>query len=479
MADDQTPKTTTIDDLVKELSKSSSPNQPPSVSATTNQGPPSNLPGIKLDNKPSTSGVPVQPLQPIQPQPQPPPINVVKPPVFMSPKSTPNLPLPPIKPGVSAPLSTSVRPSPVQEYKSSIRTMDEDIASIKSGQEPTGVDIPRKITPEMPKTSMPGALKLDDAALAGPKSAIGLGRAEKTGLLPTVSQPKKPFEPTQISPESKKAQLGPSKLTETQPSITVPDSKRKAGRLFYFLIGGVLIIGGFLYWFLFMRVSTPEVVSPTPIQTTTPLITRNLNEIFVGIPVNFEVTLSNNLSQDFKTFVETLNVEAKSLSKINLFENINDTLAPINFIDMLDRDPVFYPAKLKENITDSLVMVYSQSEVFNSDGSINFNVQNQKKTAFLAKVKSKSVVETIMRDWEFTIVDDLANYLFIDDASKEASANFMDNTYRGVSIRYKNFPFPDITLDYAVLETSPSQTYLIIAGSRETIYTAIDILLEQ
>ena len=49
---------------------------------------------------------------------------------------------------------------------------------------------------------------------------------------------------------------------------------------------------------------------------------------------------------------------------------------------------------------------------------------------------------------------------------------------REVSIRYRNFPFPDITVDYAAVNSS-GQNYLVISGSREAIYSAIDVLLEQ
>jgi len=84
----------------------------------------------------------------------------------------------------------------------------------------------------------------------------------------------------------------------------------------------------------------------------------------------------------------------------------------------------------------------------------------------------------LMTDWEFTIENDLAGYLLIADTSKEASVNFLDNAYREVSIRYKNFPFADMTIDYAVISID-GNSYLVISGSRESMYSAIDVLLEQ
>lgn len=392
----------------------------------------------------------------------------------------------------------TAKPSPVQEYRSSIRTMSEDIASIKSGQKPSGVDVPRRVTPDMPK--VPEVPRPEAPAPSGPTPSVGLGRTEKTAPLPGLPKPavppsrpgptaglgqagktgplpppapKKPAEPSQT-------RLGPFKVPEIQPLITVPSEKKGPSTTLYLLIAGILVIGGFLYWFLVLRVTEPEVVlTPTPTQTVAPTpVVRNLSDIFRGDPVNFEVVLSDNLGRDFKTFVGTLSVAAKEFLQVDLVENVDGTLVPLNFIDMLDMDLTIYPTALRNNIADSIVVVYGQSETFNVDGSINFNAQGLKRTAFVARVRDGVAVETMMKDWELTIANDLADYLLIADTSKESSVNFLDNTYRGVSIKYKNFPFSDTTVDHAVVK-AVGQSYLVVAGSREAIYAAIDVLLEQ
>lgn len=496
-------KASTIDDLVKELSKNSSPNQsrsqsdrgpstvapsrPPPMKATESQGPPPNLPGIKIENRPpapltSAQPEPTKPITPLgisgmsRPQapgeasskpftspPPPPAFGQVKPLISTS---SPKLPT------SSGPVSTSQQTTisatgrPAQEYRSSIRTMGEDIASIKSGQKPLGVDIPRKITPEMPKAPAPATLKSEEPLSSGPRPAVGLGRAEKTGSLP--------FTPTSKGPETPKPPI-------IQPPIVVPEKKRRfLSPMFYISIAGALVIGGILYWYLILRAPTPEVVlSPTPTPTLTPTpVIKGLGDIFEGVPVNFEVGVSDNVGRDFKTFVGTLSVASKEFLKIDLVENIEDALVPLNFLNMFDLDLITYPTALRDNVFDSIVAVYGQSEMFNKDGNINSSPQNQKKTAFVATVKDRVAVQLAMKDWENRVAEDLADYMLISDTTKEANANFLDNTYRGISVRYKNFPFPDTTVDYAIVEAA-GQNYLVIAGSREFIYAAIDVLLGQ
>ncbi|OGN23136.1 MAG: hypothetical protein A2918_03805 [Candidatus Yanofskybacteria bacterium RIFCSPLOWO2_01_FULL_42_49] len=475
---------TTIDELVKELSKSnSSPafSDKPAMNQSTPSrpiGPPPNLPGVKIpvteidrSVKPQGpvplpqregnvgTGVPNRPLP-----------NLARPQPFLPPKPATSSQSPQLQPQPPQPAGRQF----FQEYKSSIRTMGEDISSIKSGQKPSGVDIPRKITPEA-RPPMPGVQKPIITPPSGPMpSAIGLGRAEKTGPLPFIPAPK-----TSEIPKPK----------EAQPSIIVPGEKkmfpgmRFLSQPFYMLIAGILVVGGFMYWFLVLRVSEPEVaVSPTPSPTitATPSV-KSLSEIFSvsgGTPVNFEVSLSDNISNDFKIFVNALTVSRNEFTGINLMEDVEGTLVPVSFLNMFDNALVMYPAGLKDNMADSAVLAYGQSETFNMDGTVNLSVQNLKKISFVARVKDKAAVQAIMTDWEFTIADDLADFLSISDTTKEASVNFLDNAYRGAVIRYKNFPWPDITVDYSLVDFG-GQSYLVVAGSREAMYTAIDVLLTQ
>ena len=374
--------------------------------------------------------------------------------------------------------------------------MSDDIASIRAGQKPFGVDVPRKITPDMPKTfEVP---KPEASVSSGPMPSVGLGRTEKTSSLPGLPKPVAPSSLSRLGPTVGLGQAGktgplpppapqkpaePFKTPEIQPSITVPSEKKGLSMTFYLLVAGILVIGGFLYWYLILRVTEPEiVVSPPPTETVTPPpIIRDLSNIFEGAPVNFEIASSESVSDDFGTFVDTLNVDIGDFLKINVVQNVEGTLVPLNWLDMFDMTPLPFtisPSGLRDSIEDSAMLVYGQAETFNEDGAVNFSAQDIKKTVFVARITDVAGAGTIMKDWELSMASDLADYLLIDDTSKEESVNFMDNTYRDVAIRYKNFPFPDVTVDYAIVKAA-GQNYLIVTGSREAVYATIDVLLEQ
>jgi len=515
-------KTNTIDDLVKELSKNNNPSSPGPSSPS---GPPPNLPGVKvgrpaadvdgaLSNTLSPSPDSRRPAADVAlrserrdnslvPSSLRPAADIDKSVKSQGPVSSPRpQPIQPKPPaGVSSPpapplfqqTTTSGAGRPLQEYKSSIRTMGEDITSIKAGQKPSGVDIPRQVTPEAPKASLPEIPK-SEVLPSGPKTSASLGKTERVGSLPGL--PKPPTLPSRpgstaglgqagktgplSTPPTPPKPSGPFKAPEIQPSVTVPSEKKGLSTTLYLLIAGILVVGGFLYWFLALRVTEPEVVvSPTPTPTVTPTpVIRNLSDTFSGVPANFEVVSSESVSIDFKTFVDTLTVDNGEFLKINIVQDVDSTLVPLNWLDMFDMDLTIYPSGLKNNVVDSATLVYGLLEIFNEDGTIDFDAQDLKKTAFVARINDATGVATMMKDWELTIAEDLADYLLIADTSKESSVNFLDNTYRGVSIRYKNFPFPDTTVDYAIVSAA-GQNYLVIAGSREAMFATIDALLEQ
>jgi len=465
--DKKTNATATIDDLVKQLSNQKDPKPSPGLdsspsqtrsqpSSARSQQPPPNLPGVKIPPPKSfTAG-----KNPFAAK-QTPTVEQVKP------TTTP--------PSAGLPAQAGgLKPSPIKEYKSSIRTMNEDISSIKLGKKPLGTDISRKIGHDQSKKVGVETNKTDPSKLpsaGGPRpSVVGLGGTKRTG--PLASLPTSPTS-TDKKPE-------PPKPPGIQPPVIVPGGKKGLSTTFYLLIAGVLVVGGFMYWFFVLR--TPDIVPvtiPTPTRTITPTPTvRNLDQIFEGSPVNFEILLNESVGSDFKTFANTLNVASTEFLEVSLLQDVGGTLLPLNFLEMFDLDLTIYPSGLKNDVVDSAVLVYGQSESFNVDGTINLDAQGLIRTVFVARIKDKSGVEAMMKDWELTIADDLADYLLINDTANEASVNFLPNLYRGVSIRYKNFPFPDVTVDYSIVDSN-GQSYLVISGSREATFATIDVLLNQ
>ena len=129
------------------------------------------------------------------------------------------------------------------------------------------------------------------------------------------------------------------------------------------LIASILAVGGFLYWYLVLRVSEPEIIlSPTPTIISTPApAVKTLGEIFTGAPVNFEILTTGDIGNGFGVFVKNLDVPINEFLKINFVENVDNILLPLSFLDILEKDFVAYPTDLKNNVTDLIVAAYGQS----------------------------------------------------------------------------------------------------------------------
>ena len=136
------------------------------------------------------------------------------------------------------------------------------------------------------------------------------------------------------------------------------------------------------------------------------------------------------------------------------------------------------PTGLLESLDSNewMIAAYGQKESFDSKGLLTFNETSKPKIVLAAKVFDPILLRSALNSWEITLAADFKN-LFGLDSKKATSETFLDNIYGGTDIRYRNFPFADRTIDYAVVNlTKFNADYFVLAGSREGIYSAIDLL---
>ena len=70
--------------------------------------------------------------------------------------------------------------------------------------------------------------------------------------------------------------------------------------------------------------------------------------------------------------------------------------------------------------------------------------------------------------------------LFGIDTKKATSEIFLDNNYLGQNVRYRNFPYADKSIDHSIVSLPEfNAEYFILTNSRESIYSAIDLLQNQ
>jgi len=417
--------------------------------------PPPNLP-IKeekgfLPNPPPP--MPPQPTDTRTPQMEPrpgssiPPIPSPSAPGASLPKTPPSTtpPPPPVSPGGTPPV-----------FKSSIRTMEEDIAAIKKGQPPVGVRIEkqseRDVKPQVPTT--PPGPKITPPPK--PAAEIRLGEPEKAKPLPGAA----PLGTPPLSPKP----VSPPPPSEA-PGLSIPPTGKFNKKLLILIAGGLVVVV-FLIWFFALRTpSAPEVaLSPTPTRSITPAPTPTPIESYFSIVSSVSVQLGPNFTSRFDNSIDKTLLKT-SAGEPALYSIYNPTSGKKYMLsEFLGGLLITPPAGLISALYDNSLYL---TAIYKSDGKNGFG--------FIARVKEPTAALAALGSWEKTMTQDIKDLLGFDPV-KAASTTFLDNTYQGVAIRYRNFPDPNLTIDYAIVRARNGENYLVFTNSKEHMYAIIDKL---
>ncbi|MBU1136819.1 hypothetical protein KKD72_00415 [Patescibacteria group bacterium] len=341
-----------------------------------------------------------------------------------------------------------------------IRTMKRDLASLgKGGFKPAA---PPDKLPVVESIGRPGIGKD-----IGIKTEIDVakGRLEQWGK--AVPVPTKPKIKTE----------GPKKI----------DRIGKEKNYLKFVLGGALLvlilaaIGGFFYWKGHSQIPVPvhlvcqnfqcieiqgegenecslngdclpaEPVLPQPLILSPKTKTIEINK---GEESSFWDKLEPSLSED-----ETENVLERIL--IKMVDGFNKEYAGLG--DFLSLTEI--------NIPSDLARLIEQSEANGEDYTLfAYNQSEGKRLGLALKLKTGADLTEILKNWEKDIEHDLTP-LFLGMDISNSAAEFKDNVYQGKNIRYVNFPDPDLSIDYAIIDDK-----LLITTSQESMYAAIDAL---
>ena len=370
---------------------------------------------------------------------------------------TPPKPVPP-----PAPVPNPATPS---EYKSSIRSMADDIAKVKVGQAPSGTELQKMVSPQQTPTQ-PVAPVPAVQAPTGPEIQARLGNTERA----------KPFAGAPIPPPRSSTPPAPTKPVQAMvpPSSGQPSSSRAF--LYTAIIVLVLLLSGGSYWFM-NRDSVVETPTPSLIvtATATPTPTPPIGSLITGGTDTIAIATTGDPITDFLAKINALTVAPGEMRKVVITSELKGS-GDFTITDLLDRFLISYPSNIKPLLgTDATILVFGQREIFTSKGQLDLAAPSQKRLIFLTEVIDPITLNAFLTTWEPTMADALSPLLGLNKA-KAAGTGFLTNTYGGASIRYRNFPYPDRSIDYSLVPGPNSKTYLMVAGSRESALNVVDLL---
>ena len=341
--------------------------------------------------------------------------------------------------------------------------MQEDIAALKKGQTPVGFQIEKQSVKEsspIQQSAMPTPIFKQS-----PSPHVELGRLEKS----------RPMEGTRFSVPSSLKIPG---ISPTSPSVPEPSTNSLGGgggiklpslgsmssrKLLWGGASILIVIVGVLVFFVMREPSPPEVTfSLTPISTSTPTPSKPYIEGVFSLFSKVSISVDTDVFQTLvsATNVEVLNGGASALYKLNDPQNTLD----YTFSSFMSSALITVPEEVKTFINENDFYL-----------SLKQKAPGKYSGGIIVKLSSDVGLSQAMSRWETNIPSSFAALLGLNTA-EAASIEFLDNTYQGLSIRYKNFPDPLKTIDYAIVSGVHGDKYLVIADSREHIYSIIDTI---
>lgn len=400
---------------------------------------------------------------------------IQRPPVTMqTPSQSSPSSFPPRTGGLAtSPLSNTPLSSNQTVIKGEVRTMRDDLSALEKGKTPIGS--PVELKPEKSQLPPPSQPKVEVPKFSPPSFQASMGGTEKTkGLV--VPEPIKPQQP-QLQPKI----LAPS-LPKTTPPIGIPTPKPGLSKKLIFIVIGVLIIGGGAYLYLMRE---PEIAfTPTPtetILTETPAPLPLLGQLFPDVETvddNFfkerAITKEGSLLQltasnlDFNQFI-SVRLTAKATR-----EDQPEQITNLTFEEFLSFFNIIHPSDLLNNIdtNDWSVLVYGQKEYFDK-GVQKDSSTPLSKIGLIVQVKDEVALRSALNIWESTLVSDINEFL-TNNKNNAATGQFLETFYGDSVVRYINFPYPDKTIDYAIIKAKNRGKYFVITNSRESMFSLID-----
>ncbi|MBU4284860.1 hypothetical protein KKF60_03210 [Patescibacteria group bacterium] len=239
--------------------------------------------------------------------------------------------------------------------------------------------------------------------------------------------------------------------TGTKQEIKPEQIKKKRFYLIPIIIVlAIIAIGVFFYWQ--GRIEEEQQQLPPVQQPEEPQISVSL------FPVDETkiITVGNNAS-----LLNLLKIEADIDQSDGTFKRI----VPIKN----EKEILF----LNELIQELRIAIYPYvlPELKDKYTLVLYGQNGKRRFGLIIEAINTANLEEQLKFWEKTMPDDLKNLFLKESPGGTASKGFHDNIYKEISIRYINFPNPELTIDYAIFNN-----LFILSISKESMYGIIDRL---
>lgn len=491
------------------------PKTPAGLPASKVGAPPANLPVASDTSKP------VVPVAPSAKSPVSTPSPSTIPSSTVTPKSSPVIPAPSMaqKPVQSSPPTPAasvpdhgteaqhqgnIGTGPITLPRSSIRTMESDIKSSQLGQAPKNIEIKSSTIPAEKPATLPAGPVKPASPLPVPQTGVKLGEAEKRTTpfpgqsIPKLEQklPEKLLPPVVVAPPiptpvlKAPLVLPPKPVVPPVGGVSVPPMSSLFANKKVLIGAAAVVILILTGAFLYLQNDQETEVAQT---TITPNASLSPSAEISSFPAS--TTLTSLFTQFFHLAVsaddpdalvnfnsEAVGVSNKSSAQKNTLVFVKEGSGDFyKFSNFLNRFSVSYPANLSSSLdnNDFGIILTKVTEFFDQNGKVvaspSAEMLLKPQMALVVRVVDATEAKQQLSFWEDTMIENLKD--FYDLPAQFGDPHFAENIYQGIKIRYVNFPYPDKAIDYAIVTAKNGNDYLVIANSREQMFSNINKFL--
>jgi len=244
------------------------------------------------------------------------------------------------------------------------------------------------------------------------------------------------------------APVAPSPTPVAAP-IVVPGGASHGSRTVFLVIGGVALVGIIIAVVYSFSGGTSN-STPTPTASAAPTATLT--------------TQGKNL----ETYFGAKTASSQDIPPDGTFLAVNANYPSIDL-----------PSDLQTTQGSDIVwLVFGQTELYGSNGQLLTGAATQARNVAIYQLSDVTAAQQALQTWEAgTMSDDLSAFLGY-SVSKASTTEFLGGARQSTNIRYRNFPTPDRSIDWAIVTASNGNSYLVIAGSRQSMFAATDALTQ-
>lgn len=286
--------------------------------------------------------------------------------------------------------------------------------------------------------------------------------------------------PAPVRPSVPGAPAVPIPPAAPAPAIVIPQGTSGSGsmrKLVYGISAAIIVILVIYGIISLMSGGTPAETptpSPSPSASLTPE-SKTLQSYFGNPGTTIDLANPSTGKDDFLNALVSVQPAMKQATVLAI-KHVGNLAT---FSQFFNDVTVPVPQDLSAAIAgDWAALAYGQNEQFDASGAALTNPNASIRLIIIAELTDATAANQAIQTWETAGIASASSGLFQYDISKRLVSTFSSGTYRQISVRYWNFPYADRSLDYAIVTASNNKNYLVLSGSRESLFFAIDQLMQ-